>query len=499
MLMPTVWVQCIAPEGSDQRWRHFHTAADAVRYYEHHEPDIRPKLGHGQLSSLKAKSEGKPIGPLGQLPDVWAVSTEKPDGVADAAPTKFPDGRVEATGGRGGRHASTAQPPAKSKTTRPRGRAPAGKEWCCSKGAYVDEGTALQPDNPNRAAAKPRAKAAGGPQVDAAAKKSGTKKTCPHCERPVQAACKTCTWPDCRKKIPTLGKGKPKRKPAAKKPAEKGAKRRKGTGGEVQRSTAQVSQSLDREEDDAQPTLPEIDLPHVDITPDGVCKLLLEDILFHQHVPNTIHRGNIGEVIFAMIATKTFNCSWGDVEIVGAHATRKMRSGPGDDGRDIIIRGNPPRIVDFKAWSKNGPKIGAKDARSIGGALGAIYEARNGGIGIVATNHDFTENAKQYGKDFNECSKDSYNKEVELWDGKKLRKKIRDAIDAWEGGASGFIKDVLCYLDKKELIKLKYPRGRAQAKESEDSLARKAGDLDRLFEQSLARADRKRTSSQRDD
>ena len=289
---------------------------------------------------------------------------------------------------------------------------------------------------------------------------------------------------------------------AAKKPAEKRAKKHKGTGGEVQGSPAQVSQSLDREDDDAQPELPVIAMPPSSIKPDGVCKLLLEDILFHEHVPNTIHRGNIGEVIFAMIATKIFNCSWSDVEIVGAHAAREMRSGPGDEGRDIIIRVKPPRIVDFKAWSTNGPRIGAKDARSIGGALGAMEITDEGGIGIVATNHDFTANAVRYRDDFNNYSGDLHSKSVELWNGGKLKDKIKSAIKKWPGQSSGFITDVLCYLDKKELIKLTYPDGETGKKESQRELAQRAGvtNLGSLFNPpSLDKPSRKRTSSQRDD
>ena len=110
------------------------------------------------------------------------------------------------------------------------------------------------------------------------------------------------------------------------------------------------------------------------------CDKLLNEVLLHTGFENNQQRGDVGEIIFAMIAPGCLRVDWEDVSIVGAHAS----GGQGDGGKDVIINGrNKKYIVDFKAWSKN--KVSAKDARSIGGALMATGDDNyDEFVGIVA-------------------------------------------------------------------------------------------------------------------
>lgn len=199
-------------------------------------------------------------------------------------------------------------------------------------------------------------------------------------------------------------------------------------------------------------------------------------------------RGDIGEIIFAMVAPAIFGVSWDKVKIVGAHSKR----GRGDGGRDIIITDNKKSttyVVDFKAWKEG--TVSAKDARSIGGALTAIRMNTNRGVGIVATNRHFSDEAEQYKSDYNTNAPQKFHQDkgstVELWDGKELKTQIALAINkdetdgGWDKTAIHFIADVLCYLDFKELIECEG----AREDDSREKLKEKVGcELAKLFKPS---------------
>ena len=186
----------------------------------------------------------------------------------------------------------------------------------------------------------------------------------------------------------------------------------------------------------------------------------LKELLEHQDLHKQ-KRGDIGEIIFAMLAPAEFEVNWNDVAIVGAHAN----NGVGDGGKDIIIKSVKRRdseavvIVDFKAWRDERRKVCAKDARSIAGALAVgIPGEKRGDIreGIVATNRTFTGPATQYKTAYNDTNSKS---KVLLRDGTYLddmiRRAIEDAEQGWKGNVGQFIEDVLCYLHHKRHIRYK--------------------------------------------
>ena len=91
MLMPAVWVQCKVGD-RDQRWRHFRTASDAVRWYEQNGPQgVIPKLSDQAICQLRKYNAGTiDRSRIGNLEDKWAVSDEKPKGIPYEEPISVP-------------------------------------------------------------------------------------------------------------------------------------------------------------------------------------------------------------------------------------------------------------------------------------------------------------------------------------------------------------------------------------------------------------------------
>ena len=191
-------------------------------------------------------------------------------------------------------------------------------------------------------------------------------------------------------------------------------------------------------------------------------------------------RGDVGEIIFAMIAPACFDVHWGDVSIVGAH----MSGGRGDGGKDVIINGRSKKIiVDFKAWSRG--SVNVKDARSIGGALMAVdRDDYDEFLGIVATNRTFTNSAVNYVNDLNTNAPGAFK--VQLWNGTKLRRKIKSAINnpsrskGWNENAGQFVTHVLCYLACERKIRVR-PRDEDEMERAQLTLLEKT-DVESLGE-----------------
>ena len=204
---------------------------------------------------------------------------------------------------------------------------------------------------------------------------------------------------------------------------------------------------------------PAIALLERDYTTGDACAKLLVEILEHQDLHKQ-RRGDIGENIFAMLAPAEFEVPFAAVAIVGAHEC----GGVGDGGKDVIIRdarnshGFRIHIVDVKAWRTG--SVGARQVRSIGGALGVRIPGQTNKckakVAIVATNQDFSRPAEKYSNEFNANPDNGANK-VLLWNEQKFKEMITGAATSdtefgWDNNVAQFIKDVLCYLDHKELI-----------------------------------------------
>ena len=120
----------------------------------------------------------------------------------------------------------------------------------------------------------------------------------------------------------------------------------------------------------------------------------------------TVTKGDILERIVEMVARNHFNVAKEVIEVVG---------GPGDGGRDIVIRTKSKiHIIDCKAY-KEGNNVSSKDVRSIMGALLSHDDNYDIGEGIVVTTSGFSEEALKAKKRFNTICMRKIKRSIALW------------------------------------------------------------------------------------
>jgi len=108
-------------------------------------------------------------------------------------------------------------------------------------------------------------------------------------------------------------------------------------------------------------------MPTIDIDEDKVCTLLLKDVLEHEDVANTSHKGDLLEHICSKVLPTSAAVSDEKVVLVGAHISGG--GGCGDGGKDLIVwKEGRPWVIDCKAYM-DGNNVTAKDVRSVMGAL----------------------------------------------------------------------------------------------------------------------------------
>jgi len=198
--------------------------------------------------------------------------------------------------------------------------------------------------------------------------------------------------------------------------------------------------------------VPKIKMPTIDIDEDKVCTLLLKDVLEHEDVANTSHKGDLLEHICSKVLPTSAAVSDEKVVLVGAHISGG--GGCGDGGKDLIVwKEGRPWVIDCKAYM-DGNNVTAKDVRSVMGALMCLPELSSSpATGLVITTSKFTAPAIQAAEDFNERNKSANNKEIELWDGQRLAKEMKKAIKK-HGGPAAWCITVLSYLEQNNLITL---------------------------------------------
>ena len=162
----------------------------------------------------------------------------------------------------------------------------------------------------------------------------------------------------------------------------------------------------------------------------------------------TVTKGGILERIVEMVARNHFNVAKEVIEVVG---------GPGDGGRDIVIRTKSKiHIIDCKAY-KEGNNVSSKDVRSIMGALLSHEDTYEHGEGFVVTTSGFTEEAVKAKRMFNTMCQHKMNRSIALWgEGGGCDNSLKDAIyrAIGQGSALDWLHEVLKHLENHELLRL---------------------------------------------